>query len=483
MITSSPDFIAGMSVPLGWFYLTVCAMNVVAAWRARRSVRAIAWTTVAIVFAGLAARSWAGHPLCLPDGVKAAVDRAVGPLSLYLGATALLAIFFLGRVWKVGIFRRNPRSPHPNPLPTNLRLVPGEGTAGPALAWTMLNISLLLLGASLADPQFAAVVLTPDNVPIVGMVYLLAFFLWLAMVQAVENDRRIPPGAITNLRSVPGSSSSAANTAGQASSATRGQEKFLAWPDLVYIELIAMILIMALLVVWSVSIPAPLEQPATATLTPNPAKAPWYFVGLQELLVSSDAWLVGVVLLCAIVLGLMAIPYLDFTPLGSGYYTIRQRRFALAVFLFGFLVLWIVPILIGTLVRGPNWNAFGPYQARDPEKLLAVQNVKLSQWFWTGLLGRPVPRVPDGCGPLLQLATSAWREVAGLVFVTTYFLALPPLLGRTVFREFRLRMGGRRYTLMILLLLLMVALTLKIALRWAFGLSCLVSIPEWSLNF
>ncbi len=77
----------------------------------------------------------------------------------------------------------------------------------------------------------------------------------------------------------------------------------------------------------------------------------------------------------------------------------------------------------------------------------------------------------------------AWREIAGLVLVAAYFFVLPPLLGRTVLRSFRRRMGRGRYVLMVLLLLLAVVLPLKMLLRWSFGLSYLVSIPEWSLNF
>ena len=112
------------------------------------------------------------------------------------------------------------------------------------------------------------------------------------------------------------------------------------------------------------------NSPRIRPLTPNPSKAPWYFVGLQELLTYSDAWNVGVVVPALAILGLMAIPYLDRNPTGSGYYSIRGRRFACFVFLFGFLQLWILPILIGTFLRGPNWSYFGLYEVRDPSKLL-----------------------------------------------------------------------------------------------------------------
>ena len=96
-------------------------------------------------------------------------------------------------------------------------------------------------------------------------------------------------------------------------------------------------------------------------MSPNPAKAPWYFLGLQELLVYFDPAVAGVLFPGLIIAGLVALPYLDANPRGNGYYTLRQRPFAIATFLFGFLVLWAGMIFIGTFLRGPNWNFFGPF--------------------------------------------------------------------------------------------------------------------------
>ena len=115
----------------------------------------------------------------------------------------------------------------------------------------------------------------------------------------------------------------------------------LVWPDLVYIELICMVLVTAGLIVWSLLLRAPLEEPANPVITPNPAKAPWYFLGLQEMLVFFDASIAGVTYPALIILGLCAIPYLDMNPRGNGYYTIAERKFAYVVFQFGFLQLWI----------------------------------------------------------------------------------------------------------------------------------------------
>ena len=133
----------------------------------------------------------------------------------------------------------------------------------------------------------------------------------------------------------------------------------LVWPDLVYTELICLILATAGLIVWAIVAKAPLEQPANPGYAPNPAKAPWYFLGLQEMLVYFDPWMAGVVYPGLIILGLTAMPYIDTNPRGNGYYTLRERPFAIATWLFGFLILWVVLIFFGTFLRGPNWSSSG----------------------------------------------------------------------------------------------------------------------------
>jgi hypothetical protein len=96
----------------------------------------------------------------------------------------------------------------------------------PTVAWLMLNLSLWFMGASLTDPNFVKIVSKPDNVPIVGMVYLLGFFTWLSAYRAVQNDDRRARGELP-LEAV-------------------DDEKTLVWPDLVYIELICMVAVTAL---------------------------------------------------------------------------------------------------------------------------------------------------------------------------------------------------------------------------------------------
>src|SRR3989339_435814 len=118
------------------------------------------------------------------------------------------------------------------------------------------------------------------------------------------------------------------------------------WPYLVRKEFLAAIICTIILIVWSILLDAPLEELSDPTLTPNPAKAPWYFLGLQEMLVYFDPWIAGVVFPTLIIIGLMAIPYIDFNPKGNGYYTLKERKFAMLTFCFGFHILWILLIIV-----------------------------------------------------------------------------------------------------------------------------------------
>jgi len=155
------------------------------------------------------------------------------------------------------------------------------------------------------------------------------------------------------------------------------EDKLHTWPFLVRSEFLCSLAVIVLLTIWSLTINAPLEEPANPTRTPNPSKAPWYFLGLQEMLVFFDPWYAGVVLPSFIIVGLMLIPYLDINPRGNGYYTYKERRFELLTFFLGFHVLWVSFIIIGTFFRGPGWNWFWPGQVWDPHLVEALTNVDL----------------------------------------------------------------------------------------------------------
>src|SRR5215813_12708268 len=307
------------------------------------------------------------------------------------------------------------------------------------------------IGLSYLDPNFAAVATLPDNVPIIGMIFLVGFFFWYAMYRAYENDRRVEAG----LPTVEGEDSA---------------QKVFSWPDLVYVELICLVIVMAVLIVWSIALKAPLEEPANPTDSPNPAKAPWYFLGLQEMLVYYDPWLAGVVLPSLIIVGLMAIPYIDTNPKGNGYFTFRERRWEVSIFLVGFLVLWCVLIVLGTFLRGPNWNFFGPYEFWDINKLVPLNNINLSEIIWIKVLKRSMP--------------SFWlfREFVGLALVGFYVAVLPLVLSKTLLRRFYEKMGPPRYLIGVSLALMMLSLPIKMYLRWIFNLKYIVAIPEIAFN-
>jgi hypothetical protein len=180
---------------------------------------------------------------------------------------------------------------------------------------------------------------------------------------------------------------------------------------------------------------------------------------------------------------LMAIPYLDFNKQGNGYYTIKQRKFAYIIFQFGFLEMWITLIVLGTLLRGPNWNFFGPYEYWDAHKVEALNNVNLSQIVWEKWLGRSLPTAAAGSSGWTQFGYILLRESPGIVLTLGYFIALPPIMALTVFRRYFQKMGLIRFMLMANLMLFMASLPIKMVLRWVFNLKYIIAIPEYFLNF
>ncbi|MFY9270664.1 MAG: hypothetical protein WAO55_13060, partial [Candidatus Manganitrophaceae bacterium] len=139
------------------------------------------------------------------------------------------------------------------------------------------------------------------------------------------------------------------------------EDHVLVWPNLVYLELISILVTTAVLLYLSLVSPAPLEELASSDTTPNPTKAPWYFLGLQELLVYFDPWLAGVVLPSLIIVGLVLIPYIDPNPRGKGYYTFTERKFSVLGFILG-LGLWYILIVIGVWFRGLDWSWYWPWE-------------------------------------------------------------------------------------------------------------------------
>src|SRR3954449_399718 len=260
-----------------------------------------------------------------------------------------------------------------------------ESFASNTVGYGLLGLTAVFFIFGTFDVNFRQIVTKPDNVPIVGLIFLLVFFVWYSIREAVLNDRRI--------------------AAGRGPIEKEESDRVWVWPDLVYTELISLIVCSVILIVWSIFLKAPLEQPANPANTPNPSKAPWYFLGLQEMLVYFDPWLAGVVLPGLIIVGLICIPYVDKNPKGNGYYTFNERKAEITIFLFGFAVLWSSLIVLGTFLRGPNWNFFGPFLFVVISNLSGHPNVNLYEYIWVRGFGAGLP--------------DAWfiREIFGIVLV------------------------------------------------------------------
>ncbi len=325
-------------------------------------------------------------------------------------------------------------------------------TQNKVVAYSILAFPVVFFAIAAMEENFWIQFKRADNLPIALLMFLIVFFVWFAMKKAVDNDLRIADGKPPH------------------EAEPEEEEKVFVWPDLVYTEFICVLLVSIFLVVWSIAIPAPLEEPANPQLTPNPSKAPWYFLGLQEILVYFDPWLAGVVIPTLIIVGLVAIPYIDTNTKGNGYYTFAERRSEIFLFLFGFLILWISLVFQGTFLRGPNWNFYGPFEVWDTHKVLALNNVQLSEYIWARMLGVGLP--------------SNWfiREIFGIVFVLAYFTVLPLFLTKKYFQYYLEKMGPVRYGVGIFLFMFLILVPIKMYLRWTVNLKYFVSIPEFFFN-
>ncbi|HZT32215.1 MAG TPA: cytochrome b N-terminal domain-containing protein [Bryobacteraceae bacterium] len=131
------------------------------------------------------------------------------------------------------------------------------------------------------------------------------------------------------------------------------------WPNLLMAELFVFVLTVAAILTLSLLFHAPLEEPVNVMHPPNPAKAPWYFLGLQEM-VSYSAFWGGIGIPTVFVLLLLLAPYLDRNPRGVGRWFARERLLANTIFI-TLVVVNVIFIVIGTFFRGPNWSFVSPW--------------------------------------------------------------------------------------------------------------------------
>jgi quinol-cytochrome oxidoreductase complex cytochrome b subunit len=136
-------------------------------------------------------------------------------------------------------------------------------------------------------------------------------------------------------------------------------DELMSWPHLLMRELLLLLVVLVALHAVALMFNAPLEEMANPTLTPNPAKAPWYFLGLQEL-VHFSALIGGVVVPGLLVVALILVPFVDRRPHGVGVWFAPERRVANAVF-GGVAGVLVILTIIGTYFRGPNWHWVWPW--------------------------------------------------------------------------------------------------------------------------
>ena len=243
------------------------------------------------------------------------------------------------------------------------------------------------------------------------------------------------------------------------------EDEIPTWPYLVRKEFLAAIIVTIILLVWSIALNAPLEDPSDPSVTPNPAKAPWYFLGLQEMLVYFDPWIAGVIFPSLIVMGLMALPYIDINPKGNGYYTFKERSFAILTFCFGFHILWILLIIVGVFMRGPGWLWFWPWQEWDAHRIVADTNYDLTQFIGID-------------------SKSLLGSLIGGGVITVYFflgMVIPYLFLKVTGNRTLEKLGIVRYSLVAFLFLSMMGLPIKMFLKLVFHLKYIWVTPWFNI--
>jgi quinol-cytochrome oxidoreductase complex cytochrome b subunit len=144
------------------------------------------------------------------------------------------------------------------------------------------------------------------------------------------------------------------------------EDEVFTWPSLVFREMLVFMVTAAIVLLLAIFWNAPLEEIANPVHPPNPAKAPWYFLGLQELVAYSAFW-GGVVVPALIVTALMALPYIDRRRKGVGVWFARERKVAISIFTIC-LVAMLTLTAIGTFFRGPNWGFQLPWKPIQAEE-------------------------------------------------------------------------------------------------------------------
>lgn len=219
--------------------------------------------------------------------------------------------------------------------------------------------------------------------------------------------------------------------------------------DSVGIEFIAGLIFTFIIMTWSLFMDAPLKELANPADTPIDERAPWYFIGLQELLIFFDPWLAGVVLPTILLVGLILVPFIDpQKETAIGRYTLKDRPVAVPVFCFGF-AMWYVLVIIGQFFRGPARMFYWPWEDKTVLKEL----------------------------PVVELVN--FHIAGGIAFFLLYFgffMVVPQI----IFKNFYKTMGVVRYYLFMVLFSIMLLIPIKIFLRYIFDVKYILSFQVFN---
>jgi len=220
------------------------------------------------------------------------------------------------------------------------------------------------------------------------------------------------------------------------------------YPGLVFKEFLAALACILVLAWLGLLIEAPLDVTADPDFTPNPAKAPWYFLGIQELLLYFDPWLAGAVIPFLIIAGLILVPLLDTDPQGAGRYSFRRRIWAVLPFTAGLFFLVLLTVMAAWF-RGSNWDWYWPWQDWSMARPARPDFRSLPNWLGLSLIG-------------------------------IYYLMgmlLPVTLWRSRFEKW----GRVRYSIYFFLVLTMGAVVIKVLLRLLLNVRYIVQTPWFNI--
>jgi quinol-cytochrome oxidoreductase complex cytochrome b subunit len=293
--------------------------------------------------------------------------------------------------------------------------------------------------------------------------------------------------------------------------------KVFVWPNFVLITSLALLFITIVMVVTGIVFQAPLEEMADPSHTPNPSKAPWYFVGLQEMLVYFDPWIAGVVLPTLIIFGLMLIPFLDVNPKGIGTFPLscrpwKERPFAMWIFTFGF-ALWFILIGIGYYLRGPNWQWYWPWEEWAIEKQVGANiHLTVDDWVFCQVATKTVdrdavkkdledgklahcfnkkPRVAQAADEaqdgekkteyivVTKRISNRWNIIGWFLLIGFYAFGM--WLPGKRWPWFYTVLGPLRYAVTVFLLVTMFGLIAKMLLRLVFAIKYIVITPQLNI--